>query len=72
MSRAINVKASETDVINRCAKHGATVSAIEALVSGGTRVVLNNGDDAAVMRHVFRKELITGEVERIPLRSWAR
>lgn len=69
MTRAINVTASEDDVMTRCAEHGVSVSSIETLASGGTRVVLNTGEAAAAMRRIFRKELLTGEVKRTPFSS---
>lgn len=72
MSRAINVNAAESDVVAMCKKHSLTVSAIEALASGGTRVVLMNGDAAATARKVFGKKVIAGDVQRTPLRTWAR
>lgn len=69
-SRAINVKTLRPEVEALCAKHKATISAIEALPRGaGTRVVLMNGDDAAVMRRAFGKNVIEGKVER---EHWAR
>lgn len=71
MSRALNVNASQADVLTICKKHGAVVSAIEALASGGTRVVLMNSDATATMRRAFGRKLLTGEVRRTPLRTWA-
>lgn len=68
MSRAINVKSNEQQVIALCRKHDVTISAIESLVSGGTRVVLMNGDAAATMRQAFGKNVLTGTVTRTPLR----
>lgn len=64
MSRAMNVNMDQADVIARCAKNKAAISAIEPLVSGGTRVVLVNADDAAVMRAAFGSKLIDGVVSR--------
>lgn len=64
MSRAMNVDADQAEVIARCAKYNATISAIETLISGGTRVVLMNGDDAAVIRKAFGSKIITGLVTR--------
>ena len=63
-SRAINVAATRTEVEALCAKHKTIISAIEALPRGGTRVVMMNGDDAAIMRRAFGKTLIEGKVER--------
>lgn len=71
MSRALNVNASQADVLTICKKHGAVISAIEALASGGTRVVLMNSDATATMRRAFGRKLLTGEVRRTPLRTWA-
>jgi UDP-2,3-diacylglucosamine pyrophosphatase LpxH len=68
MSRAINVNASKTDVEALCLKHKAPISAIETLASGGTRVVFMNGDAAAAMNRVFGRKVLSGTVERTPLR----
>ena len=68
MSRAINLNATEADVVAMCAKHKAAISAIESLVSGGTRVVLKNGDDAAIITKAYGTKVITGPVVRTPLR----
>ncbi len=68
MSRAINVNATKSDVEALCLKHKAPISAIETLASGGTRVVFMNGDDAAAMSRVFGKKVLSGNVERTPLR----
>jgi hypothetical protein len=68
-SRAMNIDQPRADVIAACAKHKAPLSAIEDLLSGGTRAVFMNGDDAATMRRVFAKKLITGNVVRT---RWVR
>lgn len=68
MSRAMNIDLDRDEVIARCAKNNATISAIETLISGGTRVVMMNGDDAAVMRKAFGSKIITGTVTRM---KWA-
>lgn len=67
MSRAINLAVPVADVISACAQHNAKITAIEPLVSGGSRVVLINGDDAARIRKVFAKNIIKGAVTRHPL-----
>lgn len=69
MSRAMNVDASAADVTALCAKHRAGISAIEPLLSGGTRLVMLNGDDAETMRKAFGKKLIDGAVVRT---RWVR
>ena len=68
MSRAINVNATKTEVQALCLKHKAPISAIETLASGGTRVVLMNGDAAAIMVRAFGRKVLSGNVERTPLR----
>ena len=68
MSRAINVNATKSDVEALCLKHKAPISAIETLASGGTRVVFMNGDAAAATSRVFGKKVLSGNVERTPLR----
>ncbi|MCP3735435.1 hypothetical protein M9979_11195 [Sphingomonas sp. RP10(2022)] len=69
MSRALNVTASETEVRASAQKHGAAISAIETILSGGTRVVFMNGADAERMRGVFGKRMVSGTVTRT---KWVR
>lgn len=68
MSRALNLNATQTHVINTCAKHKAPISVVETLTSGGTRVVLKNADDAATIGRVYGNKVITGAVTRTPTR----
>lgn len=56
-------------MLKTCADNNATVSAIEDLISGGTRVVLMNGDDAAVIRRVYKSKVMSGPVVRT---RWVR
>lgn len=63
-SRALHVSVSSAEVMAMCAKHKCTISAIEALASGGTRVVMMNGDDAAVIRKAYGKKVLSGPVTR--------
>lgn len=72
MSRAMNIKASEAEVLALCVKHGASVSAIESLVTGGTRLVLSHPDEATAMRTLFGKKIIEGPVRRAPFATWER
>lgn len=72
VSRAINLAMGEKDVRAGCAKHGAAISAIETLQCGGTRVVLMNGSAAETMRKAFGKRVLSGAVQRTPLKTWAR
>lgn len=63
-SRAININASEADVRTVCARHNVVISAIETLLSGGTRVVLMNSAGADRIRASFKSKLLTGNVTR--------
>ena len=72
MSRAINVNATNDEVRKACQRRGCEISAIEALQSGGTRVVLMNVEATTAMREVFGRKVIVGAVSRTPLRSWRR
>ena len=40
MSRTLHVSLSEGEVTESCRKHAVAISAIEPLVSGGTRLVV--------------------------------
>lgn len=51
-----------------CAKRRVSISAIETLHSGGTRVVLNNADDTAIMVKAYGSKVIRGAVTRTPTR----
>ncbi len=68
MSRAINLNATQEHVIATCEKRKLPISAIEALQSGGTRVVLNSAVDTAILAKVYGKKVITGAVTRTPTR----
>lgn len=68
MSRAFCVTLPLDDVVALCARHKTAISVVEPLHSGGTRVVMINSDDAAVMGRVFAGKIITGAVIRTPLR----
>lgn len=68
-TRAINVGATEGEVTESCRKKGVLISAIEALPSGGTRVVLTNMAGADRMRRAFGRKVIAGEVQRLPSRT---
>jgi hypothetical protein len=67
MSRAINVNATNAEVSAICAKHKATISAMETLPAGGTRVVLMNADDAATIAQAFKKKILATDARRTPL-----
>lgn len=64
MSRAINIDATPQVVTDQCNKHKLAISAIEPLVSGGTRVVLRTADGAATLRRQMKGQVIEGSVTR--------
>jgi hypothetical protein len=68
-SRAINIDAPRAHVLATCAAKKARVSACEDLLSGGTRIVLASGDDAAIVRRAYGKKVMTGPVTRT---RWVR
>jgi hypothetical protein len=68
MSRALNINATEADITGACATAGIAISTIERLVSGGTRVVLNNSVDAASVAKTFKTKLLSGPVTRLQTR----
>lgn len=68
MSRALNIDATEDHVRATCLSKNAGVSTIEKLLSGGCRVVLLNSVDTATIRKVYGKQVITGNVRRMPTR----
>jgi len=65
MSRAMNLRMSETEVRARCNESGVSISAIEALKSGGTHLVCTTSEGADEIRLRLMNHLIHGAVERI-------
>jgi hypothetical protein len=68
MSRALNLDATLAEVTARCAKLATSITAIETLRSGGTRVVLKSADDAAVVSKAYGNKVMAGVVSRQPTR----
>lgn len=68
MSRAININATQDHVIAACARRKLAISAIETLHSGGTRVVMNNAADTAIIAKAYGSKVISGAVTRTPTR----
>jgi hypothetical protein len=66
-SRAMNVNDSVAAITEICRQLNIRISAIEALTSGGTRVVCASSDDAVTLRKKFKGKLIEGRVTRSPL-----
>jgi len=68
VSRAINVNLTEATVRGLAADHQASISALEPLPSGGTRVVFSRAIDAEQMRVIFSGCIMRGEISRT---KWA-
>ncbi|MGL3822943.1 hypothetical protein [Sphingopyxis sp. R3-92] len=64
MSRAMNLALPEAEVKRLCHEHGVSISAIEPLRSGGTRLICTTGAGAEEMRLRLRGHVIDGEVTR--------
>jgi len=68
MSRAVHVRATADHISQTCLKLGARITAIEPLLSGGTRVVLSNAVERAAVARAYPKQIIEGAVQRHPTR----
>ncbi|WP_309623287.1 hypothetical protein [Novosphingobium sp.] len=66
MSRAMNIRLPQAEVVAACAAAKVAISAIEVLPSGGTHLVCLNIEGADEMRHKLKKHLIEGRVKRFP------
>jgi hypothetical protein len=64
MSRAINLRMEEGEIVARCLKEKVGVSAIERLPAGGTRLVCMSVDGAELIRRKLKTHIIAGEVKR--------
>ncbi|WP_242126571.1 hypothetical protein [Sphingobium sp. Sx8-8] len=64
MSRVVNVWATPDIIKAACDKHAFRISALEALVSGGARVVMLDPRDADAFRILMKDKLIEGAVTR--------
>lgn len=64
MSRAMNVALPEAEVKDICQSRGVSISAIEPLPSGGTRLICTTPAGAEEMRRHLRGHIIEGAVTR--------
>lgn len=64
MSRAMNLSLPEEEVRRLCIAQGVSISAIEPLQSGGTRLVCTASTGAEEMRLRLRSHIIDGTVIR--------
>lgn len=67
MSRTLHLSLNEGEVTESCRKHAVAISALETLVSGGTRLVTMSVDGATKMRTKLKSQIIKHEVERTQL-----
>ncbi len=68
MSRALNINASQDDILAMCAKRNLLISAIEPIHPAGTRVVLRTSHDTAILAKAYAGKIITTDIVRTPLR----
>ncbi|RYD44028.1 MAG: hypothetical protein EOP63_07345 [Sphingomonadales bacterium] len=64
MSRAMNLALPEAEVKDICLAQGVSISAIEPLPSGGTRLICTTPAGAEAMRQRLRGHIIDGAVTR--------
>jgi len=64
VTRAMNLRLSEQDVIDKCRRKAIAISAIEELLSGGTHLVCVTIEGADEARQLFRQDIIEGPVRR--------
>lgn len=67
MSRVLSIQATEAELVAMCAKLGIGVSVIEPLMSGGTRIVLDNAEGTASLRRAMAKLIIDTPTKRSSL-----
>jgi|GEM_PF-1721357 len=66
MSRAMNVNLTESEVRRVCADMSIAITAIEALIPSGTRVVCQNAEGSLALWNKLRTKIIAGPVRRTP------
>jgi aryl-alcohol dehydrogenase-like predicted oxidoreductase len=64
MSRVLHISQPEAKLASLCAELRIGVSVFEPLASGGTRLVLNNVNDAAILKRRLKGSIIDGPVKR--------
>jgi hypothetical protein len=68
MSRVLNLTMTERETLDYCDGRGVGVSAIEALPSGGVRLVCMSVEGAERARKALKSKLINGDVTRTRFR----
>jgi hypothetical protein len=66
MSRAMNLRLSEAEIVAKCALLGVSISAIEPLPGGGTHLVCVTGKGADEIRLHLHDQVMDGQVKRFP------
>jgi hypothetical protein len=66
MSRALNVNATEAEIVTICTANGISTTAMEMLIPSGTRVVCQSSEGAVVLRKKMKTRLIDGPIVRSP------
>lgn len=64
MTRVVNIDESVAVITALCEKFGLSISTMEPLPSGGTRVVTTTADGAADLRKRMKGKLLDGAIVR--------
>lgn len=62
--RVLFINLSEAAVLEQCKAKDVGVSAIEALASGGVRMVCKSVDGSETARKIFKSKMLKGEITR--------
>lgn len=68
MTRELLVALTESEVVATCEASDVSISVVERIPAGGTRLVCMSGFGAATMRRVFKGKIIEGQVIREKIR----
>lgn len=68
MSRALNLKMSEAQVVKHCRDGDISISALEVLPDGGVRLVCSSGSDAEKVRAKLHRHVMSGPARRAAFR----
>jgi hypothetical protein len=68
VTRVVCIAATRAEIMAECVEQGLSVSAIETLQSGGTRVVLVSSLDAEALSACYDGRLLTEPVRRTAVR----
>lgn len=68
MSRVLFLAMEESDVVARCKSEAVSISTLESLPAGGTRLVCMSMGGAETLRAKLKSKLIKGAVSRADFR----